>query len=57
MGEIDSVKIPRDPNTQKSRGFGFITYKVTEAAQKALDKLNNSTFDGNKIIVEISNRD
>lgn len=32
-GEIETVKIPRDPNTQKSRGFGFITYRDSESAQ------------------------
>lgn len=57
FGEIDGVKIPKDPNTQKSRGFGFITYKSSEAAQKALEKMNNNNFDGSKVVVEISNRD
>lgn len=50
-GEIDSVKVPRDPNTNKSRGFGFITFKSGESAQKALEKYNDSTFEGNQLIV------
>lgn len=46
-GEIENVKIPKDPNTNKSRGFGFITYKTGESAQNALDKFNEVDFDGN----------
>lgn len=37
-GEIVDCVVMRDPNTKKSRGFGFITYKrahMVDDAQKA----------------------
>lgn len=36
-GEIEEGSVAYDKDTNKSRGFGFITYKTVEAAKKALD--------------------
>ncbi|KAJ8448517.1 hypothetical protein Cgig2_012161 [Carnegiea gigantea] len=36
-GEIEEGSVAYDKDTNKSRGFGFVTYKTVEAAKKALD--------------------
>lgn len=36
-GEIEEGSVAYDKDTNKSRGFGFITYKTVEAAKKAID--------------------
>ncbi|XP_058073462.1 uncharacterized protein LOC131222423 isoform X4 [Magnolia sinica] len=39
-GEIEEGSVAYDKETNKSRGFGFVTYKTLEAAKKALDDPN-----------------
>ena len=36
FGELEDVSIAKDRTTGKSRGFGFVTFKHVEAAQRAL---------------------
>ncbi|PIN20010.1 putative RNA-binding protein SEB4 (RRM superfamily) [Handroanthus impetiginosus] len=36
-GEIEEGSVAYDKETNKSRGFGFVTYKTVEAAKKAID--------------------
>lgn len=36
-GEIEEGSVAYDKDTNKSRGFGFVTYKTAEATKKALD--------------------
>lgn len=36
-GEIEEGSVAYDKDSNKSRGFGFITYKTVEAAKKAID--------------------
>lgn len=36
-GDIEEGSVAYDKDTNKSRGFGFVTYKTVEAARKALD--------------------
>ncbi|CAH9117865.1 unnamed protein product [Cuscuta europaea] len=36
-GEIEEGSVAYDKDTEKSRGFGFVTYKNTESAKKALE--------------------
>jgi RNA recognition motif-containing protein len=45
FGEVISV------NILQGRGFGFVEMNTPEAAQEALGKLNNSEFDGRRLIV------
>lgn len=44
IGEVDSVKIITDAYTGKSKGFGFVEMSSDEDAQKAINKLNGTTF-------------
>ncbi|KAG1355309.1 nucleolin [Cocos nucifera] len=43
FGEIQSVRIVRNPSTQKSKGFAFIRYANVEHAKKALAELKDGT--------------
>lgn len=52
FGKITSVKIIKDPNTRKSRGFGFVTFEEADDAEKAIEKMNNSEIDGRAVRVE-----
>ncbi|GMH29358.1 hypothetical protein Nepgr_031201 [Nepenthes gracilis] len=36
-GEIEEGSVAYDKDTNKSRGFGFVTYRTVESAKKALD--------------------
>ena len=33
-GEILSIAVPLDDNTKKSKGFGFVSFKLPECAEK-----------------------
>ncbi|MCL4477605.1 MAG: RNA-binding protein [Deltaproteobacteria bacterium] len=44
VGPVESVKIITDPQTGKSRGFGFVEMSTDEDANKAISSLNGSTL-------------
>lgn len=50
-GEIEEGSVAYDKDTNKSRGFGFVTYKTIEAAKKALDDAER-TLGGRNITVK-----
>lgn len=50
-GEVTSAAITRDPDTGKSRGFGFVNYIDHEHAAKAVDELNDKDFHGQTLYV------
>lgn len=51
IGEVEEAKVIMDRNTGRSRGFGFVTMKNDEDAQKAIAQLNGSQFGDRKIFV------
>jgi cold-inducible RNA-binding protein len=51
IGPVDSVNIVRDQMTGRARGFAFVEMQTDEAAQSAIDKLNDTDLDGRKIAV------
>jgi RNA recognition motif-containing protein len=51
VGEVLEVKIIRDRQTGKSKGFGFVTMATAEQAQKAIEELNDKDLDGRKLRV------
>jgi len=50
-GEVSSAKVITDNFTGRSRGFGFVEMPDNEAAQKAIDELNQAEYDGKVIVV------
>ena len=50
-GPISSASIAKDPETSKSRGFGFVNFVNHEDASKAVDELNDKDFKGQVLYV------
>lgn len=67
IGEIDYINIVINPETQtnryffflilKYRGYGFVKYKNSEDAKKAIDELNKQDLKGRELQIELSKRD
>lgn len=51
-GEVTSVRIIRDRETGRSKGFGFVEMPNDEEAMKAIEALNDSEFEGRRMIVK-----
>ena len=45
-GEITSAKVIMDRETGRSRGFGFVELSDDELAKKAIEELNQASYDG-----------
>ncbi|MFA5927246.1 MAG: RNA-binding protein [Patescibacteria group bacterium] len=43
-----------DRETQRPRGFGFVTVETEEMAQKAVAELDGKEVDGRKIVVNVA---
>ena len=48
-GEITSAKVIMDRETGRSRGFGFVELSDDELAKKAIEELNQASYDGRVI--------
>ena len=51
FGEVKSVKIIIDNFTKRSRGFAFVEMPEKENAEKAIEKLNNTSINSQSIVV------
>ena len=45
-GEITHAFIAKDRETQRSRGFGFVTFSTEAAAQQAIQKMDGKKIEG-----------
>ena len=50
-GEVTSSNVIIDRMTNRSKGFGFVEMTNDDEAQKAIDELNNTNFNGRNIRV------
>ena len=53
-GEIVEAIVITDRETGRSKGFGFVTFATEEAAQAAVQQLNEKEIEGRKIIVNVA---
>lgn len=51
-GTVDSVKIIKDRETGKSKGFGFVEMPNEEEAIKVINELNGAEFEGRQIVIK-----
>ncbi len=54
-GQVTSAKIVKDRVTGRSKGFGFVEMPNDEEAARAIAGLNDTEFDGRKIVVKQAN--
>jgi hypothetical protein len=52
FGLVDEAVVVKDRDTGRSRGFGFVRFGNEEDAQRAIDNMNNTDFDGRTIRVD-----
>jgi RNA recognition motif-containing protein len=55
-GEVTSVKIIKDKETGRAKGFGFVEMPEKEQANKALSELNGREVLGRNIKVSLARR-
>lgn len=51
FGPIKMIDLSRDPTTGRHKGFAFVEYELPEAAQLALEQMNNVMMGGRNIKV------
>ncbi|CAG9312175.1 unnamed protein product [Blepharisma stoltei] len=56
FGKITQCKIVKDQKTNKSRGFGFVSFESIDNAEEAIKEMNNKTVDGRELRVEKAKR-
>ena len=50
-GSVESAQVISDRDTGRSKGFGFVEMESDDAAQAAIDGLNETEHDGRRLIV------
>lgn len=51
-GEVSSVKILKDRETNRSRGFGFVEMPDDDQGRTAINSLNGSEFSQRNLVVK-----
>jgi len=52
FGALDYVRLVRDPKTEKSRGYAFVTFMRERDANYAIQKADGRKVDGKRILVD-----
>ncbi|KAI9194964.1 hypothetical protein LWI28_010455 [Acer negundo] len=55
FGLVTQARLVKDPKTQRPKGFGFVSFRSEEEAQKALEAMNGRIVRGRLIFVEVAN--
>ena len=53
-GEVGELKIVTDRETGRARGFAFVTMSTEAEATYAIERMNNSMFDGRALRVNLA---
>ncbi|XP_002128347.2 RNA-binding protein 3 [Ciona intestinalis] len=56
IGEIEHIVLLKDKETQKSRGFGFITFKDKSSVELAISSMNHKIIMGRPIVVNYAEK-
>lgn len=54
FGDVIEAKVISDKYSGKSKGFGFVTMKDDETAQKAIDAMNDKEIEGRQLKVNVA---
>ena len=54
FGPVESVKVIKDRDTGRSKGFAFIEMQNDDDAQRAIDELNEKEFEGRQLVVKVA---
>jgi len=54
FGEITDAVVIIDRRTNRSKGFGFVTFTTPEAAQASIEAMHGQDVDGRNIVVNIA---
>ncbi|KAL6195637.1 hypothetical protein ACLB2K_031255 [Fragaria x ananassa] len=54
FADVTEARLVIDPNTQRPKGFGFVTYKSEVEAQKAIKVMDGRMVDGRLLFVEVA---
>jgi RNA recognition motif-containing protein len=54
FGQVNSVKIITDRDTNRSKGFGFVEMDDQGAAEEAIQALNNSSWMDRNLVVNLA---
>jgi RNA recognition motif-containing protein len=52
FGAVDSVKVIKDRDTGRSKGYAFVEMSDDDEAQKAIEELNEKEFEGRQMVVK-----
>ena len=55
-GEVTDAFIPRDRETGRSRGFGFVEFATKESAEAAVEKFDQMDYDGRALNVNFAQK-
>lgn len=56
FGEVTDAFIPRDRETGRSRGFGFVEFETKESAEAAIEKWDGAEYDGRNLNVNFAQK-
>jgi RNA recognition motif-containing protein len=51
-GTVDSVKVIKDRETGRSKGFAFVEMQDDDEAKRAIDELNEKELEGRQMVVK-----
>ncbi len=54
IGEVVEAKIITDKFSGRSKGFGFVTMKDDETAEKAIKELNGKKIEEREIVINVA---
>ena len=52
FGAVESVKVVKDRETGRSKGFAFVEMQDDDEAKRAIEELNEKDFEGRQMVVK-----